>query len=73
MKIGELAKHAGLTVRTLHHYDSIGLLSPPARSHGGFRAYGKSEIIRLHRIQALKQLGCSLPEIAALLKAPQRQ
>ena len=71
MKIGELAKHAGLTVRTLHHYDSIGLLSPPARSRGGFRAYGKSEIIRLYRIQALKQLGCSLPEIAALLKTPQ--
>ena len=60
MRIGELAKRAGLTVRTLHHYDSIGLLSAASRSPSGFRSYGKSDIIRLHRIQALKQLGLSL-------------
>lgn len=67
LKIGELAKRAGLTVRTLHHYDSIGLLSPSARSASGFRLYNQDDVVRLHRIHALKQLGCSLTDIGALL------
>ncbi|MEC5160740.1 methyltransferase (TIGR00027 family) [Janthinobacterium sp. CG_S6] len=67
LKIGELAKRAGLTVRTLHHYDSIGLLSPSARSNSGFRLYNQDDVVRLHRIHALKQLGCSLADIGALL------
>ena len=67
LKIGELAKRAGLTVRTLHHYDSIGLLSPSARSDSGFRLYNQDDVVRLHRIHALKQLGCSLADIGALL------
>jgi DNA-binding transcriptional MerR regulator len=63
LQIGALARHAGLTVRALHHYDSIGLLSPGARTASGARRYGQQELIRLHRIQVLKQLGCSLKEI----------
>jgi methyltransferase (TIGR00027 family) len=63
LKIGELAKRAGLSVRTLHHYDSIGLLSPSARTDSAARLYGHQDLIRLHRIQALKGLGYSLPDI----------
>ena len=70
LKIGELAKRAGLTVRTLHHYDHIGLLSPSARSDSGFRLYSQADVVRLHRIQALKQFGCSLSDIGAFLAEP---
>src|SRR5437899_7226074 len=67
LKIGDLAKKAGLSVRALHHYDAIGLLSPSQRTDGGARLYGCDDLIRLHRIEALKQLGCSLPDIKASL------
>ena len=67
LKIGELAKRTGLSVRALHHYDAIGLLSPSRRTEGGARLYGRDDLIRLHRIEALKQLACSLPEIKATL------
>jgi methyltransferase (TIGR00027 family) len=70
LKVGDLAKRAGLTVRTLHHYDSIGLLSPSARSDSGFRLYNQADVIQLHRIQALKQFGCSLADIRAFLAEP---
>src|SRR6185369_93567 len=75
LKIGELAKRTGLSIRALHHYDAIGLLSPSQRSDGGARLYGRDDLIRLHRIEALKRLGCSLPEVKAALddcnRAPQ--
>ncbi|QSQ22902.1 MerR family transcriptional regulator [Pyxidicoccus parkwayensis] len=67
MRIGELAKHAGLTVRTLHHYDAIGLLKPSDRTEGGYRIYGQADIARLHSIQAMRQLGLSLEDIGRLL------
>ena len=67
LRVGALAKRAGLTVRTLHHYDTIGLLSPTARSASGFRLYSEDDVVRLHRIQALKQLGYALADIQALL------
>lgn len=63
LKIGDLAKRAGLTVRALHHYDAINLLSPSVRAAGGARLYGQSDVIRLHRIQALKQMGYALSDI----------
>lgn len=69
LKIGELAKKAGLSVRALHHYDAIGLLSPSQRSEGGARQYGRNDLIRLHRIEALKRFGYSLPDIKASLDA----
>jgi methyltransferase (TIGR00027 family) len=71
IKIGDLAKKAGLTVRTLHHYDHIGLLSPSLRSENGYRLYSQDDVTRLQRIQALKQFGCSLEEIKAFLNTPQ--
>jgi MerR family transcriptional regulator, thiopeptide resistance regulator len=66
-KIGELARRTGLTVRTLHHYDEIGLLSPAARSEGGHRVYGEDDVRRLYRIVSLRSLGFPLEAIAAAL------
>ncbi|TPQ24700.1 MerR family transcriptional regulator [Methylomonas koyamae] len=70
LKVGELAKRCGLTVRTLHHYDSIGLLKPSARSDTGYRLYQRGDIARLHQIQALRQFGLSLAEIGGILATP---
>ena len=67
LKIGALAKHTGLTIRTLRHYDDIGLLVPSHRSDAGYRLYGEADVKRLHRICALKQMGLSLPEIGETL------
>lgn len=66
MKVGELARSTGLTVRTLHHYDDIGLLKPSGRSQAGYRLYDERDVARLHGIQALRQMGLSLTEIGAL-------
>jgi MerR family transcriptional regulator, thiopeptide resistance regulator len=66
-RIGELARETGLTVRTLHHYDQLGLLSPLSRTVGGHRCYTSSDVRRLHRIVALRSLGISLEEIGTLL------
>jgi DNA-binding transcriptional MerR regulator len=68
-KIGELARRTGLTVRTLHHYDQIGLLSPAERSGGGHRVYGEADVQRLYRIVSLRSLGFPLESIAAALDA----
>ncbi len=70
LKVGELAKRCGLTVRTLHHYDSIGLLKPSARSDAGYRLYNRDDIARLHQIHALRRLGLSLADIGAVLANP---
>lgn len=67
LKIGELAKRTGLTVRTLHHYDAINLLRPSVRSAAGYRLYDRNDIERLHRIQALRRLDLPLVDIATLL------
>jgi DNA-binding transcriptional MerR regulator len=67
LKIGDLAKRTGLTVRALHHYDSIGLLTPSARSDAGYRLYNQADIARLHQIQALRQFGLSLADIGTTL------
>ena len=71
--VGELAKRAGLTVRTLHHYEELGLLSPSGRSEAGYRRYGEADVLRLHRVLALRDAGLSLKAIAPLLdgEAPQ--
>ncbi|TRX03304.1 MerR family transcriptional regulator [Candidatus Methylobacter oryzae] len=70
LKVGELAKRCGLTVRTLHHYDAIGLLAPSARSDSGYRLYNRNDIARLHQIQALRRFGLSLADIGAVLANP---
>lgn len=67
LKVGELARRAGVTVRALHHYDSIGLLRPSGRSEGGYRLYDRDDVARLHGIQTLRQMGVPLAEVAQLL------
>lgn len=61
--VGELAKRAGVTVRTLQYYDKQNLLKPSALSEGGRRLYSNKDEVRLHQIVALKSLGFSLDEI----------
>lgn len=70
LKVGELAALANLTVRTLHHYDGIGLLRPSARSDAGYRLYDRDDVARLHHIQALRAFGMSLADIALALDSP---
>lgn len=71
LKVGELAKRSGLTVRTLHHYDAIGLLTPSARAENGYRLYDRDDIARLHQIQALRRFGLALAEIQTYLAQPE--
>jgi MerR family transcriptional regulator, thiopeptide resistance regulator len=68
LKVGEVAKRAGISVRALHHYDEIGLLSPSGRSEAGYRLYGDAEIVRLQQFVSLRQLGLSLGEIQSCLR-----
>jgi DNA-binding transcriptional MerR regulator len=70
-KVGELARRTGLTVRTLHHYDQVGLLRPSRRSAAGHRLYGEGEVARLQQIQSLRRLGFGLEEIRELLDRPE--
>ncbi|AZQ51226.1 MerR family transcriptional regulator [Burkholderia cenocepacia] len=70
LKVGDLAKRSGLTVRTLHHYHAIGLLTPSARADNGYRLYDRDDIARLHQIQALRRFGLSLAEIGDYLTRP---
>lgn len=69
-RILEFAKLAGVTVRTLHHYDRLKLLSPAHRSERGYRLYCYEDLGRLERILVLRYLGLSLREINALLNTP---
>ncbi|NJP11512.1 MAG: MerR family transcriptional regulator [Leptolyngbyaceae cyanobacterium RU_5_1] len=68
LKVGDLAKQTGVSVRTLHYYDEIGLLSPSHRTETGYRLYGKDDIIRLQQIVSLRQIGFSLEQIRACLE-----
>ncbi len=69
LRIGAVARLTGLTVRTLHHYDEIGLLVPSGRSEAGYRLYGEADLRRLYRILALRGMGFPLDEIARTLVA----
>lgn len=70
LKVGELARRTGLTVRTLHHYDEIGLLAPSSRTASGHRLYAMAEVMLLQKIRSLRQLGLSLDEIRDCLAQP---
>jgi DNA-binding transcriptional MerR regulator len=67
MKIGELARRTGVSIRTLHYYDEIGLLSASRHSTAGHRIYGVREVTRLQQIRSLQQLGFGLKEIHTML------
>jgi DNA-binding transcriptional MerR regulator len=68
--VGEVATLAGVTVRTLHHYDRIGLLPPSERTAAGYRSYTEGDLMRLQRILAYRELGFALDDIADLLDDP---
>jgi MerR family transcriptional regulator, thiopeptide resistance regulator len=72
-KVGALARATGLTVRALHHYDHIGLLSPSVRTTAGHRLYTAYDVARLYRINLLRSLGFPLDQIASVLGDPQWQ
>ncbi|MER5782192.1 MerR family transcriptional regulator [Streptomyces mobaraensis] len=68
--VGQVAAVAGVTKRTLHHYDEIGLLVPSGRSHAGHRRYEDADLDRLQRILFYRELGFPLDEVAELLDDP---
>ena len=67
LSVGEVAQRFGITVRTLHHYDEIGLLAPSRRAATGYRLYTEADLARLSRIIVYRRLALSLGEIADLL------
>jgi DNA-binding transcriptional MerR regulator len=68
--VSQLAKMAGVTVRTLHHYDQIGLLAPSARTEAGYRLYGEPELLRLQQILFFKELDMPLDQVRQILDDP---
>ncbi|MFL5340895.1 MAG: MerR family transcriptional regulator [Gemmataceae bacterium] len=68
LKVGELARRTGLTVRTLHHYDEIGLLRPSLHTESGHRLYTAADVARLQQALSLRQLGFSLDEVQDCLR-----
>lgn len=68
MQIGQAAARAGLSLRTLRHWDEVGLVTPSARSNGGFRLYSEADIKRILVIKSMKPLDLSLEEIRELLE-----
>ena len=67
LTVGRVARLAGVTVRTLHHYDEIGLLSPGDRSAAGYRRYDEADLDRLQRILFYRELGFGLDEIRTVM------
>lgn len=67
LPVGEISRLTGVTVRTLHHYDQVGLLVPAGRSTSGYRLYDKADLDRLSRVLGYRELGFGLDEIAGLL------
>src|SRR5947209_11597817 len=70
LKVGELARRTGLTVRTLHHYDEIGLLKPSLHTEAGHRLYTAGDVARLQQVLSLRQLGFPLEEIRDCVDRP---
>ncbi|MBD8079876.1 MerR family transcriptional regulator [Cellulosimicrobium arenosum] len=70
--IGAVAERTGLSLRTLRHYDEIGLVPPSARSEGGFRLYTDADVERILLVRRMKPLGFSLDEMADLLEITDR-
>ncbi|MDR4483964.1 MAG: heavy metal-responsive transcriptional regulator [Nitrospirales bacterium] len=67
MKVGEVAKHAGVGIETVRFYERKGLLAKPPRTPGGYRAYPKEAVANIRFIKRAKELGFTLSEIAELL------
>ncbi|MCC3652850.1 MULTISPECIES: MerR family transcriptional regulator [Streptomyces] len=72
MQIGEVAERTGLSLRTIRHYEDVGLVSPSARSKGGFRLYTDADVERLMVVRRMKPLDFSLEEMRDLLEITDR-
>ncbi|WP_151484084.1 MerR family transcriptional regulator [Streptomyces albicerus] len=72
MQIGEVAERTGLSLRTIRHYEEVGLVIPSARSKGGFRLYTEADVERLMVIRRMKPLDFSLEEMRDLLEITDR-
>lgn len=70
--VGELAKLTGITVRTLHHYDQVGLVQPSDRSRAGYRLYSDGDVLRLQQVLTYRELGVPLDQIPAVIADPQK-
>lgn len=70
-KVKEFAGMAKVTIRTLHHYDKLGLLTPSGRTESGYRTYAAKDLLRLQQIVTLKFMGLSLDQIKRALARPQ--
>ncbi|WP_101789570.1 MerR family transcriptional regulator [Nonomuraea indica] len=68
--VGQVSRLAGVTVRTLHHYDEIGLLTPSERTRAGYRRYTDDDLLRLQQVLLYRELGFPLEEIAVILDEP---
>ena len=68
--VRQVAKAARISVRTLHHYDAIGLLKPAHVGANGYRYYGRTELLRLQQILFYRELGMALGEIGSILDDP---
>lgn len=67
LTVGQVAEQLGVTVRTLHHYDEVGLLCPSERSHAGYRLYTEADLTRLQHVVVYRRLGFALEQISDLL------
>lgn len=70
LTVGTVARLAGVTVRTLHHYDEIGLVSPAAHTNAGYRLYSRRDIERLQEVLFFRELGIGLTEIRRIVGEP---
>ena len=70
LTVGRLAELAGVTVRTLHHYDELGLVRPSARTAAGYRVYRAADVQRLRQVLLYRRLGFGLREVADLVSDP---
>lgn len=71
LRVGDVAESTGVTVRTLHHYERLGLLLPSHRSEANHRLYNQGDLLRLQQILSLRQIGLSLQQIGACLDDPE--
>ena len=70
MNVGQVAAAAGVSVRTLHHWDAVGLLVPSGRTAAGYRAYAPADLERLQQVLTYRELGFSLDDVRRLLDDP---
>lgn len=71
LTVGEVASLVGVSIRTLHHWDEVGLVQPESRTSSGYRAYSAADMARIHRVLVYQELGFSLASILGILDDPE--